>query len=213
MELILPNGPIPLDPGVLRAATTIWSVGGVDDSRPADERAAFEARMRSAWPGVVRLVERLLAWPGGTAEVEDVAQETFLAAWRARHEFRGEAEWTTWVHTIAVRRAHDVGRTRERRRRWFGRLWSGTEVDALESESTSPADRVEDAVSGEVRAALRRMRQNDREVLVLRYLEGLGVDEIAARLEIAGDAVNTRLSRARTRMRPLLEKLERESVR
>lgn len=205
--------------GTFSLGTVLARSGSRDDAPPSDERAAFEFRMRAAWPGVVRLVERLLAWPGGTAEVEDVAQETFLAAWRARHEFRGESAWTTWVHSIAVRRAHNAGRARERRQRWFGRLWSGGEDDSLEAAAVTPHSRVEsteDAVAFEVRDALKRLRQQDREVLVLRYLEGRTVEELAGLLQLSAAAVNTRLSRARARLRPFLgaglESLDREEA-
>ena len=184
---------------------TLWSIANEGDVLRADERRAFETRMRSAWPGVVRLVERLLAWPGSGAEVEDVAQEAFLAAWRARNEFRGESEWSTWVYSIAVRRARNAARSRERRERWFGFLRSDPELDSLDGRSHGDPALAGDAVSEDVRAALKRLRHADREVLVLRYLEGLSIEEIASRLEIGRAAIDTRLSRARTRMKRFLD--------
>ena len=187
-------------------APILWSITNDGEPRSVDERQAFEARMRAAWPGVVRLVERLLAWPGSTSEVEDVAQEAFLAAWRARRSFRGEAEWSTWIHTIALRHARNAGRSRDRRQRWFGRVTP--ELD----EIPGGADSADDGVSRGVREVLKRLRHADREVLVLRYLEDVEIDEIATRLELDRSAVDARLSRARSRMRELLGSLEGEEA-
>lgn len=191
-------------------ALVVWSVAEDGEALPADERQAFEARMRGAWPGVVRLVERLLAWPGSRSEVEDVAQDAFLAAWRARHAFRGDAEWTTWVHTIALRRARNAARSRERRQRWFGFLRPGADFDTLQVDGRGDPRPAQDTVSNRVRGVLKRLRHPDREVLVLRYLEGLTVEEIAARLALGRAAVDTRLSRARARMRRFLEGRDEE---
>lgn len=181
-------------------AQVFWTLAQGGEASPADERQAFEARMQAAWPGVVRLVERLLAWPGSGSEVEDIAQETFLAAWRARDAFRGEAEWATWVHSIALRRARNAGRARERRLRWFGRPRPAADLEALSADTgaVTPTAAVD---PGDVRDTLGRLRHADREVLVLRYLEGLTVEEVAVRLELGRAAVDARLSRARKRMR------------
>lgn len=192
-----------------RGEWILWSVLQSGDTPRTEERRAFEARMRAAWPGVVRLIERLLAWPGSGAEVEDVAQEAFLAAWRARHGFRGESEWTTWVHSIAVRRARNAARSRERRLRWFGILRPQEEVDSARTEHSEDPTSSEGAVAEEVREALKRLRHADREVLVLRYLEGLSIDEVASRLELGRAAVDTRLSRARSRMKRFLGEFDK----
>lgn len=171
----------------------------------AAERDDFERRMQVAWPWVVRLVDRLLGWPERASDVEDVAQEVFLAAWRGRAGFRGEAQWSTWVHRIAVTRARNAARSRERRQRWFGRL-----VPRAALEGTAADDAVElggDAAG--VQRALGLLRHADREVLVLRYLEDRGVDEIASELGLGRAATDARLSRARKRLREHIEGAQR----
>lgn len=202
LQAQLPASPHPL----LANVQVLWALASQDGALPTDERQAFEARMRAAWPGVVRLVERLLAWPGSKSEVEDVAQETFLAAWKARHAFRGEAEWTTWVHSIALRRARNAARARGRRLRWFGR--SESELDALQVEGHDGPRSGEDTASGDVRSVLQQLRHADREVLVLHYLEGLSVEQVATQLSLGRAAVDTRLSRARARMKSRLDDLD-----
>ncbi|MEM9378461.1 MAG: RNA polymerase sigma factor [Planctomycetota bacterium] len=200
--------------GAPRLLQAVWSVEREGRTAPADERAMFERRVHAAWPDVVRLVERLLAWPGSASDVEDVVQDVFLAAWRGRRTFRGEAEWTTWLHTIAVRRTRNAARGRTRRQRWFGRpdsdavgaaAGSAGGTQGLESGSGSGSD-----VSVGVRDGLARLRHADREVLVLRYLESHDVEAIAERLGLRRAAVDARLSRARNRLAALMERGDRE---
>ena len=157
--------------------------------------------MGAAWPGILRLVERLLAWPGASAEVEDVAQEVFLAAWRGRGQFRAEAEWTTWLYSIAVRRARNAARARGRRERWFGRLVPGATLDVREASETSEAA---PGLSDATRRGMAKLRHGDRELLVLRYLEERTVEELCQWLSLSRVAVDARLSRARARLKDRL---------
>jgi RNA polymerase sigma-70 factor, ECF subfamily len=159
--------------------------------------------MASAWPWVVRLVERLLGWPGRASDVEDVVQEVFLAAWRARDRFRGEAEWSTWLHRIAVNHARNAARARERRRRWFGLV---VPREALDGAAHHAAPGPEESSDGlDVRRALRALAHIDREVLVLRYLDGLDIDAVAERIGVSRAAADQRLARARKRLRAAMD--------
>ncbi|MEM1451381.1 MAG: RNA polymerase sigma factor [Planctomycetota bacterium] len=207
MEGLLPAPARPLldpAPQLARLGQIVWSVdrGGRADER-SEERTEFERRVHAAWPGTVRLVERLLAWPGSSSDVEDVVQDVLLAAWRGRRTFRGEAEWTTWLHTIAVRRARNAARARARRERWFGRPDSDA-VHAAEDRGAPAGTPDAGEPNAAVRSHLRRLRHADREVLVLRYLEELDVEEIARRLGLKRAAVDARLSRARKRLASLM---------
>jgi len=198
----------PLDlPAPARRWMVLSTEGGAD--RPltgvAAERDEFERRMQVAWPWVVRLVDRLLGWPERASDVEDIAQEVFLAAWRGCGGFRGEAEWSTWLHRIAVTRARNAARSRERRERWFGRL-----VPRAALEDTAAEEAAElGGDAGAVQRALGLLRHADREVLVLRYLEDRGVDEIASELGLGRAATDARLSRARKRLRERMEGAQR----
>ncbi|MEM6672699.1 MAG: RNA polymerase sigma factor [Planctomycetota bacterium] len=197
MEALAP--PIPALPSFVGSPEPfLWSVRGDASSEESEE---FERRVRAAWPGTVRLVERLLAWPGSASDVEDVVQDVLLAAWRGRRTFRGEAEWTTWLHTITVRRTRNAARARSRRERWFGR----PDTDAVRDAEAQGDGATPPMESDEVRRSLGRLRHADREVLVLRYLESLDVEEIAVRLGLQRAAVDARLSRARKRLGELLD--------
>jgi len=204
--LPLPSPP-KLRPGPRQALTLFMASDPAADAR---QRDAFERRMTEAWPAITQLVERLLAWPGKSSDVEDVVQEVFLRAWRNRGQFRGEADWATWVHQITVRHARSAGRARSRRGRWFGRLLgpespelNGTH-DVKSSGSRQLTVPEEDGRPAALRQALARLGHADREVIVLRYLEELGGDEVASRLDLTRAAVDARLSRARKRLRALV---------
>lgn len=173
------------------------------------EREGFERQMTEAWPEITQLVERLLAWPGKATDVEDVVQDVFLSAWRNRAQFKGGAEWSTWVHSIAIRRARSAGRARSSRGRWFGRLLGNAELDLVskgpaESHAEAPRSDADCAGPGPLRAALARLPHTDREVLVLRYLEELEVEDVADQLNLTRPAVDARLSRARKRLAALM---------
>lgn len=154
-------------------------------------------------PQLRRLVHRLLGWPA-PQDVEDVVQEVLLAAWRRRDGFRGDAAIATWLFRIAVRKAQNHARWRALRRRWFARDHA---VEAVASAVPPCAVERADDVRA-VHAAMAALRHADREVLVLRYLEGRPIEAIAGLLGIARAAADARLSRARTRLRQRLGSAE-----
>jgi RNA polymerase sigma-70 factor (ECF subfamily) len=172
-----------LAPGELAAAAS-----------PASVLTAEAPRLR-------RLVHRLLGWPRQTAEVDDLVQETLLAAWRARATFRGDAAWTTWLHRIALRKVHNHQRAAAVRRRLFG--WLEREPVAPAAGVTAPEERID-----ATQHALQQLGHRDREVLVLRYLEQRDIAQIAELLGCSRPALDARLSRARARLRQALGLLE-----
>lgn len=149
-------------------------------------------------PRLRRLVHRLLGWPAAASEVDDVVQETLLAAWRHRATFRGDAQWTTWLHRIAVRKAQNHVRRAAVRRRLFG--WLHGEPEPL---ARSDDHAVDERLSA-THAALQTLAHGDREVLVLRYLEQREIAQIAELLRCSRAAIDARLSRARAHLRAAL---------
>ncbi|MBL8750557.1 MAG: sigma-70 family RNA polymerase sigma factor [Planctomycetes bacterium] len=150
-------------------------------------------------PRLRRLVHRLFGWSPRTADVDDVVQEALLAAWRHRATFRGEAGVATWLVQIVVRKARSHARAANLRRRVF-RWWRHNASEPAVQDGESPLQERLDATH----AAMAALRHADREVLVLRYLEQRGVDQIAQVLECSRAAVDARLSRARKRLRAKL---------
>ncbi len=171
---------------------------------PPDARERAPARdLASALcaeaPRLRRLVHRLLGWRTSAHELDDVVQDVLLKAWRHHASFRGEAALATWLTRIAIHQARDHARKARLRRALFGWL-----VPFAEPASRTAADDSADAPLDRTRAALQQLAADDREVLVLRYLEQRDIAEIALLLAISRGAVDARLSRARARLRAKL---------
>jgi len=139
--------------------------------------------------------------------VEDLAQETFLKAWRALEQFDGRAPFEHWVSRIAVRTALDHLRREKRHKNEVGLPELGDDVlDWLRSpdEKNAPASR--DAAEV-LHRALDRLSPADRVVITMQELEGCTVKEIAAALGVSSIAVRVRAVRARAKLKRMLEQL------
>ena len=166
----------------------------------AGDREAFEVFMTRHEAALLRFCATL-----APAAAEDAMQEAFLVAWRRAATFRGEGSARSWLFTIA--------------RRWIGRsarwpppapLGSGASIEELALQAgwgraRAPEDwaaRLHDRLLLE--AAFERLAPRDREVLLLRDLEGLSAAEAAAVLGIEVRALKSRLHRARLRLTALV---------
>lgn len=148
----------------------------------------------------VRLAARILRRPD---EAEDVAQEAFVRAFRNLHAFRSEGRFYTWLYQIVVRLCLD----RQRIRRW--NLEEPLDMNALRMEAAHlPSEAVENHVLVEM--LLDRLSPPMRAMLVLRELEGLEYEEIAAMLDIPVGRVKWRLHEARSQFRVLWESVMEE---
>lgn len=160
-----------------------------DDSR-------FEMIVAQSHERVRRLAARLLGWRG---DVEDAVQDVFLAVFESRARLAEVHDRERWLTTITL----NVCRRRHRRSAvWRACLaWLGRGVEsACETVACGEADELRD----QVRRAVAALPPTSREVIVLRYLEGLEVGEIGLLLTIKPDAVAARLTRARVQLRDSL---------
>lgn len=167
------------------------------------DAAAFDQLVATYANGIYALLHRLV---DDAEEARDLTQETFLQAFRAIATFRGEASLRTWLYRIAVNQARN-------RRRWWRRRRrdetvsldapgeSGIPVAAGDPEQTALQREREQALH----AALHALAEPFREVVVLRDIEGLSYEEIAATLEISLGTVKSRLARGRAELRRRLE--------
>ena len=137
---------------------------------------------------------------GNHADAQDLAQEAFVRAYRALKNFRREADFGTYLHRIAVNLWISL------RQRNHNELSLDDPVMTEEGElprqvadsGNQPEDVIEEAeFQGLVREALSRLGREHRAVLVLREMEALSYEEIAATLGVAPGTVKSRLSRAR----------------
>ncbi len=152
------------------------------------DRAAFGELVRRHERHVFRLAGRVLR---DAAEVEDVAQETFLRAWARLESYRGDAPFEHWLTRICLRVSYDCLRRRPDRETTLA-------VDP-------PAPRPDPDARLEVEALLAELSPADRMVLLLLDGEGWSVGEIAARLGWTAVNVKVRAHRARRRLRRRLE--------
>jgi RNA polymerase sigma-70 factor (ECF subfamily) len=174
---------------------------------PADERSlSSEDIYRRHAQRVARWAARL-AGPG--LDVEDLVQEVFLQVHRCRDSFRGESKLTTWLYGITERVVR-AKRRRERLRRMFG--LTTTADTEFAAPGPSPAEALQARQMTQLLyAALERLRDKYRSVVILFELEGLSGEEIAELKGLRIATVWTHLSRARAQLIRELERLERRS--
>ena len=125
---------------------------------------------------------------------EDAVQETFLKAYRALKDFRGEASEKTYLTRIAINTCRDMLRTG-----WF------RHVDRRVSPEDLPSRQETDPYHREVAAAVMNLPRKLREVILLYYYRGLTMEEIAETLEISQPAVSGRMKRAREKLKTELK--------
>lgn len=171
----------------------------LDRLRAGDARA-FEELVTAHQHRVYGVALRML---GNGAEAEDVAQETFLRAYRAIAGFRGEARLSTWLYGIAARLCLSRLASGERRR-----VRQGEEtLTRLATGEADPAARLEQSeLETALHRAIAELSDERRIVVVLRDLEGLSYEEIAAALDLEPGTVRSRLHRARMDLKDKLER-------
>jgi RNA polymerase sigma-70 factor (ECF subfamily) len=143
------------------------------------------------------------------AESEDIVQEVFLQVYDKIIDFRGDASLATWLHRITVNRCLNWKRRWTRRFKWMHVSLdhpNDAAVGEPESNLPTPESRVNAArLRGQIDNALKMLPDQTRIVFVLRELEGLTYEEIAAAVGIKPGTVRSRLFHARKRLKEILE--------
>jgi RNA polymerase sigma-70 factor (ECF subfamily) len=175
------------------------------------DAAAFEVLIAERSGEIYGLLYRLTE---NTEEARDLTQETFLRAFQSIEHFRGDADLRTWIYRIAINQARNRWRWWHRRRRD-----STVSLDSSDERGTKPltsmllADRgntpEQETLAHErervLRAALLTLGRSYREAVILRDIEGLSYEEVAATLRISVGTVKSRLARGRSELRRKLE--------
>ncbi len=153
------------------------------------DHAAFEALVARHRDRVFAICRR---WFRDPADVQDAAQETFLALHRGAASFTGAAKLSTWLHRVATNACHDIVRKRERRPQTaaFDPDWLADDRDLL--------DRVE--LDVDLREALSQLTPEHREAVVLHTVQGWTYIEIAERTGSAVGTIKSRVHRGLAHM-------------
>jgi len=176
----------------------------LDDDKALVERVqkgdtkAFDLLVRKYQHRILGLIGRMI---NDWAEAQDVAQEVFLRAYRSIGAFRGDSSFYTWIYRIAVNTSknHLVSN---------GRRPSTTDVDTVENEHWSGAERMQEHATPEhelVRQEMERsvistveaLPEEIRLALTLREMDGLSYEEIAQVMECPIGTVRSRIFRGR----------------
>jgi RNA polymerase sigma-70 factor (ECF subfamily) len=169
------------------------------------EFAELVRRHQSRVFGILHRYER------DTHRVEDLAQETFLKAWRALERFDGRSPFEHWISRIAVRVALDHLRREKRRENELA--LSDLGEDALDwLRIADERNEVDARDAAEILdRAMRQLSAAHRVVITMQELEGRSVKEIAAALGVSGIAVRVRAVRARAKLKRALETMIRSA--
>jgi RNA polymerase sigma-70 factor (ECF subfamily) len=177
------------------------------------DKRAFDLLVRKYQHRVIGLVSRYVR---NHAECEDIAQESFIRAWRAIDAFRGDSAFNTWLYKIAVNTAknHLVAMSRRP---------PADDVDVDDAAFTASAERMQDNATPEhemmrqeieqsVFSTVQALPEELRTAITLREVDGLSYDEIAHAMDCPIGTVRSRIFRAREaideKLRPLLSDRE-----
>ena len=182
----------------------------------AGDQKAFELLVIKYQRRIQRLIGRMVR---DVDLVEDIAQETFIRAYRALAQFRGEAQFYTWLYRIAVNTAKKALMELKRDPTVSENSFKSGQSD--ESDETSPlenelisSETPEAVLAGKeiaqmVNAAMEALPEELRQAITLREIEGLSYEEISEVMNCPIGTVRSRIFRAReaisARIKPLLE--------
>lgn len=167
------------------------------------DQESFEKLVRLYEKRVFSLTSRMCR---NSADAEEAAQETFLAAWQALPAFRGDASFATWLYRLVSNACVDILRREGRHQ-----VMAGPSLDDEESspeppdKSPSPhalAERAE--LRRQIEAGLAALPPEYRQVLILREIHQCTYDEIAQICSIDLGTVKSRINRGRKRLRKIL---------
>ena len=174
------------------------------------DKTAFDTLVLKYQHKIAKLISRYVHDP---TEALDVAQETFIKAYRALPSFRGESAFYTWLYRIAINTAKNFLVSQERRP-------PDADIDAAEAEiyegavhlkelATPERLLLKDEIEQTIVGAIEELPDDLRTAIILRELEGMSYEEIAQAMSCPVGTVRSRIFRAREaidgRLRHLLD--------
>ena len=179
----------------------------------AGDQRAFELLVIKYQRRIQRLIGRMVR---DVDLVEDIAQETFIRAYRALHQFRGDAQFYTWLYRIAVNTAKKSLMELKRDPTVSESFFKSDDDDETKTRRNEPmSDETPESVFAAkeiatvVNAAMEALPEDLRQAVTLREIEGLSYEEISSVMNCPIGTVRSRIFRAReaisAKVKPMLE--------
>jgi RNA polymerase sigma-70 factor (ECF subfamily) len=174
------------------------------------DKKAFDLLVMKYQRKIMRLLSRMIR---DQSEIEDVAQEAFIKAYRALPQFRGDSAFYTWLYRIAINTARNWLASSGRRPSAPNAIENEdgetfNEADNLTDISTPESMAASREIAETVNAAIEDLPEELRTAIVLREIEGMSYEDIAQSMGCPIGTVRSRIFRAReavaARLRPLL---------
>ena len=203
----------PIQPIPVASAATDSDLMLVERTVAGDQHA-FELLVIKYQRRIQRLIGRMVR---DVDLVEDIAQDTFIRAYRALHQFRGDAQFYTWLYRIAVNTAkkalmelkHDPTVSESSFRSADDENETSQPRNEPTSNETPESVLAAKEIGAVVNAAMEALPEELRQAVTLREIEGLTYEEIAAVMACPIGTVRSRIFRAReaisAKIRPMLE--------
>jgi len=174
------------------------------------DKSAYDFLVIKYQHKIIQLVNRYVK---DTSEAQDVAQESFIKAYRALGSFRGDSAFYTWLYRIAINTAKNYLVSRSRRS-------AGYQIDIQDAEVYENAPQLQGMETPErqllnqeiidtIKLAIEMLPEEMRTAIVLREFDGMSYEEIAHAMDCPVGTVRSRIFRAReaidNKLNPLLE--------
>ena len=167
------------------------------------DKSAFEELVKRHQDLVFSLSFKLT---GNRELANDVAQESFIRAWKAIEKFRGDSTFGTWIYRITVNTAWTL---RKKAKKHYSLNIEDTQEPVVIDEKKDPElVAINSDLSVVLRKALNQITLEQRIIVELKNIEGRSHKEIADYLDISVTAAKVRLHRAHQKLRNILEEIE-----
>ena len=185
----------------------------------------FKEGDRNAYSEIVRRYQdrvytMCLRWMKDPHIAEEVAQDVFLALFRALDRFRGDAQLSTWIYRVVVNHCKNRRLYRQRRHSNKHEPLEGDRDDDMPARQIASDGPGTDALTHHseaqrlVQEGLARLDEEQRQIIVLRDVQDLSYEEIGEILDLPRGTVKSRLHRARAQLASVLsEKIKKEDIR
>jgi RNA polymerase sigma-70 factor (ECF subfamily) len=148
------------------------------------DAGSFTELCRRYYPAMVAIAHSII---GDRHLAEDAAQQTFAKAVRKMTQLKNKSKFVSWLAAICRNVALDLAHNRER-------------LQGAEDLSTIAAKSHENDITETVKEALNKLSSSAKEIIFLRYYDGMTYEQISAVLQISEQAINGRLRRAKKKM-------------